>query len=180
MLLFLLAACSASNDPAFDPTGARSDSGYIAGVGTGDTDTGADGDTGEDTSGNTDTGTPICGASDLTFVVLVEDGSGDTGLAFSSPVDITTRAVFTNPCNGLLRFTTADACLVNSWTLTRGTGVSLSISGSCLDAETTWSFAAEESASVTILWGQLERSTYQITASSTPVGRSATEFFSVQ
>jgi hypothetical protein len=178
MVLFLIAACAPSGSPDFGGGGSRSDSGYVGGLGTGgneDDDTGAGGgDTG------TDTVEVVCGADDLDFAVVVEDEAGNTGLSFSVGARITTRAVFTNPCNGVLRFTTPDGCLVNAWSLTDGVGNVRDSVGSCVDSETTWTFAALEGTSVTTDWGELARSTYQVEAVSTPVGRTATEFFSVQ
>ncbi len=172
----LLSAC-VQNSPGFDPSGSRTDLDDGAGSVTGGgNDTAAD--TATDTGGDSGAAV-ICGAGDVTLAMYVEDDSATTGTAFSWPIAITTRAVFTNPCDGRLQFTTATSCLVDTWTLTDGTGADTSFSGNCVDSTTTWTLDAQEATSVTASWGELERSTYQVTAS-TALGRSATEFFSVQ
>ena len=178
MWFILLAGCAVSESPEFGANGSGRDTGYVGGSPEG---SGGDDDSGPGDSGaQGETGEAICDADDLEFVVLVEDGSGDTGTVFTAPADITTRAVFTNPCDGLLRFTTPDGCLVDEWVLTDGTGNDRTSTGNCVESETTWSFAALEGTSITVTWGALERSTYQIAAQSPPLGRTANEFFSVQ
>ncbi|GDX79169.1 hypothetical protein LBMAG42_09800 [Deltaproteobacteria bacterium] len=178
MLLALVIAC-ADSDPGFDPGGIRNDKDDVAGSPNGNGDTVDTGDTAGDTAAG-DTAEAICGASDLEFSVVVEDSAGTVATAFSYPVDVTTRAVFTNPCNGRLQFTTATSCVVDQWTLTDGTGADVTFSGNCVDAATTWTLEALEGTSVTAGWGILERSTYTIAARSDAVGRTATEFFSIQ
>ena len=178
MLLVYLLACSDS-DPGFDPGGIRNDLDDVAGSPNGNTDTADTADTAADTA-NGDTAEVVCDAGDLTFSVVVEDAAGTVATAFSYPVDITTRAVFTNPCDGRLQLTTGTSCLIDQWTLTDGTGADVTFSGNCVDASTTWTLEALEGTSVTAGWGILERSTYTISARSDAVGRTATEFFSVQ
>jgi hypothetical protein len=178
MWLLVILSCAPSGSPDFGAGGDRGDSGYVGGNPTGADDSSGGGD--DTGAGGDDTGTPICDADDLDLVVLVEDAAGDTGTAFSGPLDVTTRAVFTNPCDGLLRFTTPDGCLVNAWTLTDGVGSTRSSVDNCVQSETTWSFQGFEGTSVTVDWGELGRSTYKVEAYSAAVGRSATEFFSVQ
>lgn len=178
MWFMVLIGCGLSGAPEFGSNGSASDSGHGAGApgGSGGDDTGS-GDSGG--SGG-ETGEAICDADDLGFALEVEDGSGKTGLVFSAPADITTRAIFTNPCDGVLRFTTPNGCLVNGWELTDGTGNTRSSADNCVESETTWTFAALEGTSVSVDWGTLERSTYEITAESDPLGRNVSEFFSVQ
>lgn len=176
MLLLLLGACGASA-PGFDPSGERSDLDDAGGAVTGGGDDTASGDTGGDTGG--DTAEATCTAADLELQMIVEDATGTTGTSFTWPTEITTRTVFTNPCDGRLQFTTPNSCLVDTWTLTDGAGGDTTFSGNCVDGDTVWTLEAKEATSVTASWGTLDRSTYQVQAD-TVLGRSATEFFSVQ
>jgi hypothetical protein len=176
MLILLLGACGAPA-PGFDPSGERSDLDDAGGAVTGGADDTATGDTAGDTAG--DTGEAVCTAADLELQMIVEDAAGTTGTSFTWPTEITTRAVFTNPCEGRLQFTTANSCLVDTWTLTDGTGADTPFSGNCVDGTTRWTLEAKEATSVTASWGTVDRSTYEVRAD-TVLGRPATAFFSVQ
>lgn len=177
-MLFTFALACSDIDPGFLASGVRNDRDDVAvsfTVAGGEDDPNDSGDTaaGDDVDA-------ICDAADLDLSVVVEAGTGGEATAFSYPTEITTRALFTNPCNGFLRFTTPTTCLVDRWTLTDGAAHATSFAGNCVNDETTWTLDALETTEVTASWGVLERSTYTIAAYSDVVGRSATEFFSVQ
>lgn len=174
--LWTLLACVGAAEPPFAGGGERSDQ-PAGGAGTGSDDTDTAGDS--DTAG-TDTAEAVCDALDLDFAVVVEDASGTRATAFTWGGAITTRAIFTNPCAGTLRFVTPTSCLVDTWTLTDGAGDDTSFSGNCVATETTWTLLQGEGTSVVADWGVLERGTFQVSARSDAAQRTATEFFSVQ
>ncbi len=178
MLVLVLVACGVGDDPGFSAGGARSDA-DLGGAGGGGDDTGTDtaGDTGGDTG---DVGEIVCDGADLVFAVQAEDSAGTVGTAFSWPAEIVTRATFVNPCAGTLQWVTPTSCVVDTWTLTDDAGGDTTFSGNCVDSETTWTLRVGEGTSVTAEWGSLDRGNWQVSAASAAVGRTASEFFSVQ